>query len=197
MGNAEYMGPQSEKVAERWKSRGSLRPTSHIRPTCTFLPIMLHKPLRPFQPSLKQPNPNTNPTKEENDHSNAEQLRTEDEKQQMGNKYFKWKQKGERRNTKEDKRELETHQQKQLKYLSEQRNKILESECTNKEKKEWLKTINKKERKYQASHKSEENQKLSTKYGCRTMKIASLNVDDLRNQTMVKELDIRMENMTH
>ena len=53
--------------------------------------------------------------------------------------------------------------------------------------------INKKERKYQPNYNNNDETTLGIRYGDRTLKIASANMGDTRNNETINELDIRME----
>ena len=83
---------------------------------------------------------------------------------------------------------------KQNNYLSTQRTKIMREEIlSNTNKKLWWGKINKKERKYNANKNNNNETTLGIKYGDRCIKIASANMDDIRNNETLNELDIRME----
>ena len=83
-----------------------------------------------------------------------------------------------------------------MQYLSQQRDKTPTTTEQEAQKKKNLVSENKyKARKYQESYKISQNTTLGAAYGKRQLKIVSSNIDDLRNKTMLKELDIRMSNM--
>jgi len=106
-----------------------------------------------------------------------------------GGVYFQWKQKEIPKQ-----RERDKNYEKQMNYYAMQRNKIItEKTQSNKGKKERCKKINKKERKYQSNYNNDDETTLGIRYGDRTLKITSANMDDARNNETVNELDIRME----
>ena len=55
-----------------------------------------------------------------------------------------------------------------------------------------LQKINKKERKYQASYEDPRNKALGIRYGDRQLKVVSANIDDIRRQIILKEIDFMM-----